>query len=186
MRAALDYLRPRPPVVVAIGGLQGTGKSTLARMLAPGLGAAPGALVLRSDEIRKRLCHVPPEQRLPVSAYTPAMNEAVNRELLTLVRATADGGFSVIADATFLDPDLRSAVARMQGAPFKGFWLTAPLSILEARIAQRRHDASDATVDILRATASRDHGAIDWAVIDATDADLAVEAMRTYLKPITE
>ncbi len=52
-----------------IGGLPGTGKSTLARALAPELGAAPGALVLRSDEIRKRRHGVAPEQRLPADAY---------------------------------------------------------------------------------------------------------------------
>ncbi|MDR3534233.1 MAG: phosphotransferase, partial [Rhodopila sp.] len=55
LSAARAYLAPAAsPLVIAIGGLQGTGKSTLARALAPDLGAAPGALVLRSDEIRKR------------------------------------------------------------------------------------------------------------------------------------
>jgi aminoglycoside phosphotransferase family enzyme len=49
LEAAGAYLRLAPAVVVGIGGLQGTGKSTLARALAPTLGAAPGALVLRSD-----------------------------------------------------------------------------------------------------------------------------------------
>src|SRR5262249_51993364 len=45
-------LRPAPPLLVAIGGLSGTGKSTLAQALAPGLGAVPGARVLRTDVIR--------------------------------------------------------------------------------------------------------------------------------------
>jgi hypothetical protein len=48
-------LHPPPPCLVAVGGLSGSGKSTLARMLAPGIGAAPGAVHLRSDEIRKEL-----------------------------------------------------------------------------------------------------------------------------------
>src|SRR4051812_46534347 len=52
--AAEAMLAPPPPRLVAVGGLQGTGKSRLALALAPALGAAPGALVLRSDEIRKR------------------------------------------------------------------------------------------------------------------------------------
>ena len=47
-----------PPVLVAVGGFSGTGKSRLARELAPFLGAAPGARVVRSDVIRKRLCGV--------------------------------------------------------------------------------------------------------------------------------
>src|SRR5690606_25949162 len=62
MAAAL--LRPPRPMVVAVGGLSGTGKSTLARGLAPSTGAVPGALVLRSDEIRKRLSGVSPDARL--------------------------------------------------------------------------------------------------------------------------
>ncbi|MDE2462950.1 MAG: phosphotransferase, partial [Alphaproteobacteria bacterium] len=48
---ARDFLAPPPPRLIAIGGFSGSGKSTLARSLAPGTGAAPGALVLRSDVI---------------------------------------------------------------------------------------------------------------------------------------
>src|SRR5208337_3860350 len=59
LAAARTYLDPVTPVVIAIGGLQGTGKSTLARALAPEIGPAPGALVLRSDETRKRLHGLP-------------------------------------------------------------------------------------------------------------------------------
>ena len=77
LQAAQDYLRPAPAIVVAIGGLPGTGKSTLARALAPELGRAPGALILRSDEIRKRQHNVEPEQRLPQSAYSDAASQVV-------------------------------------------------------------------------------------------------------------
>ena len=42
-RAACAYLQPVDPILVAIGGLSGTGKTCLARDLAPGLGASPGA-----------------------------------------------------------------------------------------------------------------------------------------------
>jgi uncharacterized protein len=59
-------LRLRSCRLVAIGGLSGTGKSTLAAALAPSLGAR----VLRSDVIRKRLFGVTPKTRLPASAYT--------------------------------------------------------------------------------------------------------------------
>ncbi|HSA81548.1 MAG TPA: phosphotransferase, partial [Geminicoccaceae bacterium] len=44
---AAGFLAPAPSRLVAIGGVSGTGKSTLARTLAPALGAAPGAVVLR-------------------------------------------------------------------------------------------------------------------------------------------
>ena len=80
----LSSARSRP-IVLAIGGLPGSGKSTLARALAPDLGNAPGALVLRSDEIRKRQHGVAPEQRLPQSAYSDAASEAVFAALAALV-----------------------------------------------------------------------------------------------------
>src|SRR5208337_4642341 len=89
---ALAYLAPPAAMVVAIGGLTGTGKSTLARALAPTLGAAPGALVLRSDEIRKRRHGVAPEQRLPDSAYSAAATDAVFAELAAASHLVAAGG----------------------------------------------------------------------------------------------
>ena len=52
-------LHPPHPCLVAVGGFSGSGKSTLALSLAPSVGAVPGAVVLRSDETRKRLCGVP-------------------------------------------------------------------------------------------------------------------------------
>src|SRR5207244_1263522 len=62
---AVQFLRPRSCRLVAIGGLSGTGKSTLAAALAPSLGAR----VLRSDVIRKQLFGVALETRLPAGAY---------------------------------------------------------------------------------------------------------------------
>src|SRR6185312_466904 len=101
--AARAHLRRAPAVIVAVGGLQGTGKTTLARALAPGLGGAPGALVLRSDEIRKRRYGLAPEQRLPPEAYADDVTVAVFTEIATTARDVASGGHAVIADATFLD-----------------------------------------------------------------------------------
>ena len=53
-----ELLHPPRPSLIAIGGFSGSGKSTLALSLAPRIGAVPGAVVLRSDEIRKRLSGV--------------------------------------------------------------------------------------------------------------------------------
>ena len=179
--AAREYLRPRPGLVVATGGLQGTGKSTLARAQAPEIGAAPGALVLRSDEIRKRLHGAAPEERLPEAAYAAAANDAVNRMLAEAVQVVAAGGHAVIADATFLDRGQRAAIAdaaRAAGVPFLGLWLQSPLAVLEARVAARRSDASDATIEVLRRAAASDPGPIDWVTLDARDAGAALGAAR--------
>jgi aminoglycoside phosphotransferase family enzyme/predicted kinase len=174
---SFGYLAPPAPVVVAIGGLPATGKSTLARTLAPMLGAAPGALVLRSDEIRKRQHGVAPEQRLPESAYSPAASDAVFAELAALANATVAGGHAVIADAMYLHPEQRAAIARAAndaGAAFLGLWLTAPRDVLEARLAGRTGDASDATVAVLQAVVRHDRGGGDWLAIDATGAARAL------------
>src|SRR5262249_32785720 len=151
--AAALYLQPARPIVVAVGGLPGAGKSTLARTLAPELGGAPGALVVRSDEIRKRQHGVAPEQRLSQEAYSEAASEAVFAAVAEAVGVVAAGGHAVVADATFVDPAQRALVEReaaAAGVGFVGLWLQAPLAVLEARITARQRDASDATVDVLR------------------------------------
>jgi aminoglycoside phosphotransferase family enzyme/predicted kinase len=185
LEAALDYLRPVPVMVVAVGGLPGTGKSTLARALAPGLGRAPGALVLRSDEIRKRQHGVAPEQRLPPQAYSDAASEAVFAALADGVRVAAAGGHSVVADATFIDPAHRLAVekaAHAAGVGFAGFWLEAPLPELERRITARQGDASDATVAVLHAAASAAPGAGNWQPVDSRNVDAALALVRTIVQ----
>jgi predicted kinase len=168
-------------LVLAIGGLQGTGKSTVARRVAPDFGPAPGALVLRSDELRKRLHGVAPETRLPQNAYSEAANAAVNRTLIEMARAAAVGGHAVIVDSTFLNAAMRrdlAAAARDASVPFAGVWLHAPLPVLEQRIGVRRGDASDATVAVLRRSAASDPGAGDWTPVDTGDGDAAVRAVR--------
>jgi len=93
----------------------------------------------------------------------------------------AAGGHAVIADATFLDHDLRTRIAAAAwaaGVPFVGVWLHAPLAVLEARLAERRNDASDATVAVLRHAAARDPGPMDWLEVDACNAGLAATAIR--------
>ncbi len=56
---------PKPPMLVAIGGLSGTGKSVLARALAGIIEPPPGAVILRSDVLRKHLFDVSETTALP-------------------------------------------------------------------------------------------------------------------------
>lgn len=173
------YLSPPPPRLVAVGGLPGTGKTRLGRALASLFGAAPGALHLRSDTIRKRLAGVAPESPLPPGCYTEAASDAVHATLFAEAAEALRGGHSVLADAAFLHPARRAgieAVAREAGVPFTGLWLEAPLALLRDRVAARRGDASDATVAVLEHAASRPLGAIAWARIDAS-ADPLAEAL---------
>ena len=77
-------------------------------------------------------------------------------------------GFSVVADAVFERSEERNAieqVAREAGVSFSGFWLTAPVESLTARVARREHDPSDATTAVVLAQAARDLGEISWHLI---------------------
>lgn len=191
--AALAYLRPAVPRLVAVGGLSGTGKSTLAYGLAPTLDGAPGARVVRTDMLRKRLAGVAPETRLPGAAYTRDSARQVYEALYGAAAEALAAGRPVIVDAVFADPAERAAiagVAETAGAPFAGLWLEAPHEILGQRIAARRGDASDATADVLRRQLDYDLGPIDWIRIDAggdapASLSRAQAALRGRLSPAT-
>ncbi|MDE2167073.1 MAG: AAA family ATPase [Alphaproteobacteria bacterium] len=169
-RLAQALMHPVPSRLIAIGGVSGAGKTTLAQAIAPQVGRAPGARVLRSDVIRKRLHGVAPERRLPTSAYDASTNIRVYH-MLGREAATAIGdGQAVIADAAFLRADERAAIAAIAnnaGVPFVGLWLDAPEAVLAQRLSTRRGDASDADVAVLRFQLGLDLGLIDWRRIDA-------------------
>lgn len=169
LAAAERFLAPAAPRLVAIGGLQGTGKTWLARRLAPHLGVAPGALHLRSDMLRKRRAGIAPEERLPDAAYAEAESLGVHAELFAQASLALAAGHSVVLDAMFLDPAMRRAARDAAGdAPFTGFWLDAPIEVLRARVASRRGDASDATVAVLERAARAEPGTLDWQRLDAS------------------
>lgn len=180
---ALAHLSPPRPALIAIGGLSGTGKSTLARAIAPHLGARYGALVLRSDVTRKRLHGVSPTARLPESAYAREAGTAVYEALYRWAARALGAGQSVILDAVFARPDERAraeALAQQAGVPFAGFWLEAEPSVLRARLAARRGDASDADAAVLEKQLTYDLGAIAWARLDARKT---VDALASELRP---
>jgi aminoglycoside phosphotransferase family enzyme/predicted kinase len=184
---AQDFLEPHKPRLVAVGGLSGTGKSTLAYGLAPDLGAAPGARVLRSDVIRKRLFSLAPEARLPEAAYTQEVTAKVYAALADEAGQVLRAGHSVFADAVFADPaerDQVAAAARSARAGFVGLWLEAPQAELERRIGARRNDASDATVEVLRRQLDFDLGRLDWRRVDVSGS--AAQALANARAAIAE
>ena len=92
LATALSYLDPPAPSLVAVGGVSGTGKTTLATALAPRLGASPGAVHLRSDLERKALAGVGELDRLPDAAYTPGCAAAHLRRAGGKSASGAGGG----------------------------------------------------------------------------------------------
>lgn len=164
-------LEPPPPRLIAIGGPSGSGKSTLARGIAPSLGVAPGAVVLRSDEIRKTLCGVKPLDRLGPEGYTPEVSRRVYATLVAQADAAVRGGYTAIADAVFARPADRHAVehvAAAAGVAFTGLWLEAPEPVLSLRVETRGPDASDAGIDEVRRQLAVPVDSLNWHRLDAS------------------
>ena len=168
---ALALITPPPPMLIAVGGLSGTGKSVLARALAPYLPPAPGAVVLRSDVERKAIFGAPETARLPAEAYAPEITTRVYARLSDTARRVVAAGHSVIVDAVFARPVEREQIAALAQAgniAFRGFFLTADLATRVARVGARARDASDADADVARSQERYELGLLDWARIDAS------------------
>jgi predicted kinase len=164
-------IAPAPPKFVAVGGLSGSGKSRLARELAPHIAPMPGAVIVRSDVERKALFGVGETEKLAADAYTPAVTERVYAAVADKARRVLAAGHSAIADAVFARPDERDAIAKAAkaaGIPLRGLFLTASLDTRIGRVGGRARDASDADQAVARAQEQYDLGRLDWAQIDAS------------------
>ncbi|WP_291685380.1 bifunctional aminoglycoside phosphotransferase/ATP-binding protein [Bradyrhizobium sp.] len=164
-------IAPKAPVLVAVGGLSGTGKSVLARALAPSLLPQPGAVVLRSDVLRKQLFKVNETDRLPENAYRPEITDQIYEILVQRAVRVLSQGHSVVVDAVFADETERNAVrdaAHRLNVRFVGLFLVTDLATRLSRVDRRERDASDATPDIAGLQETYNIGPIDWAVIDAS------------------
>ena len=163
-------LAPAPAVLVATGGRSGTGKSALARALAPQLAPMPGAVVLRSDAERKALFDKDDNETLPPAAYGEDVTAQVYATISDKARRAAAAGHSAILDAVFARPGervLAEASAAVLGVAFRGLFLEAPLATRLARVGARSHDASDADAAVVLAQESYDLGPLGWTRVDA-------------------
>ena len=168
---ACRLIRPAPPMLVGIGGLSGTGKSQLAKALAPDLGPPPGAVVLRSDVERKALAGRREDERLPADAYTPKSSARVYTVLVESAGRVIAAGRAAIVDAVFARPEERDAlrsIAEARGVPFHGMFLTADMTTRVSRVGARRADASDANAAVVRVQESYALGRNDWELVDAS------------------
>ena len=177
---ALASLAPPPPRLIATGGLSGSGKSRMARELAPLVGLAPGARVVRSDSLRKRIAGVGLLERLGPDGYGVDMTAQTYKAVYDTTRAVLRAGRSVIADAVFARPEQRAAieaVAREEGVPFCGLWLEADPAIMAERAETRTANVSDAGADVVRLQLDYDLGEIGWARIDSSGTRAATLAL---------
>ena len=168
---------PKPRQLIVIGGLSGTGKTTLAGQIAPRFGSAPGALHLRTDLERKWLAGVSEFEHLPQSAYTQDASDAVFVRVMDRARLALTAGHSVIVDGVFARPGERQAVedlARATSASFNGLWLEAAPDVMKSRVTQRTNDASDATAAIVEMQLQMDTGTPTWPRLDSSASPVNV------------
>ena len=137
---AQRHLRAGAVSLVLVGGLPGTGKSTLAGQLAGRLGWT----VLSSDRIRKELAGVPATQPCPAEfgtgLYTAEWTERTYAELLRRAALLLGDGEPVIADASWTTPQQRSAAQAVAGsaaADLVQLRCTTPAGVAEQRIRAR-------------------------------------------------
>jgi aminoglycoside phosphotransferase family enzyme/predicted kinase len=143
--------------LVLIGGLPGTGKSTLAAALGDRLGWP----VLRSDETRKELVGLDPRQRASApygeGLYTLTMTEATYSALFARARPLLERGESVILDASFSRAPWRTTAATLATetcSELTELRCLVPADVAAARLHQRTvtgADASDAGAGIAAA-----------------------------------
>jgi aminoglycoside phosphotransferase family enzyme/predicted kinase len=156
MRLCREHLRGGRVRLVLVGGLPGTGKSTIAR----GIERPLGAVVLRSDVVRKELEGVEPGSHLAVGLdeglYGPSSTGATYAELLRRAGRALGLGQSVVLDATWRDAGWRLAasdLARQTSAELAALRCVAPLETAVARVRTRLStgtDVSDATEQVTR------------------------------------
>ncbi|OAA29066.1 hypothetical protein UG55_100455 [Frankia sp. EI5c] len=138
---ALRHLRCGRVRLVLVGGLPGTGKSTLSRQLADG---GDDWLLLRSDVVRKELVGLAPESSAATAPgegiYTADVTEHSYAELLTRSRHALEHGRSVLADASWSSArsrELAARVARDCDADLIQLRCVSPPRVAVERIAAR-------------------------------------------------
>ena len=166
-------IAPEPPRLIAIGGLSGTGKSVLARGIAGLIGPPPGAVVIRSDVVRKRLFGVSETTKLPEAAYSADTTRRVYDLLSSCAERILAQGHSVVLDAAFIQETERASIpviARRHDAAFCGLFLTADFATRTGRVERRQGDASDATSEVAAMQETFATGEVDWQMVDASGA----------------
>jgi aminoglycoside phosphotransferase family enzyme/predicted kinase len=140
-----------PPLLVALTGLSGSGKSTVALALSQAL----GGVRVRSDVERKRLHGLPAAKRSDGSIYSAEATARTYARLAQVARQALAAQVPIMVDAASLlqrERGALQALAAEYGARYALVSCEAPLDVLRARIAARAQagsDPSEVTVAVL-------------------------------------
>ncbi len=179
-----------PPVLVCVGGLIASGKSTVAEALADELSCP----IVDADRTRKHLLGVPESRHLndPAwhGAYAEETTERVYEELVRRAGVVLASGRPVVVDASFRSRALRQgvrALAATRGVAFLFVECRAPLDECRRRVAARREGPSDGRLEIFDDFARRFEGVDELAapehlVLDTTrPSEESIAAFRQHV-----
>jgi aminoglycoside phosphotransferase family enzyme/predicted kinase len=142
------YTRPSRPRLLITHGVSGSGKTYSTQRLVE----AAGAIRIRSDVERKRLCGLAPLERSTgrseLDLYAPEVTNRTYDQLGQQAALVVKAGFTAVVDATFLKHAQRDAFRRLAtqlGVPFTILDFRAPEETLRRRIVRRQEQADDAS-----------------------------------------
>jgi predicted kinase len=178
LELAIRRLTAATPALVLIGGLPGTGKSTVARGI---VDAAPDRVLARSDVVRKELAGLPPNASaaadIGTGLYEPSMIDRVYASMADRARAALEHGTTVVVDASFQRAEhrerFRSVALATRSRVVELRCEVAP-EVAATRIRRRLAEATDAS-DATPAVAASMAASFDaWpeAVSIATGGDI--------------
>ncbi|CCQ13562.1 putative uncharacterized protein [Rhodococcus sp. AW25M09] len=160
LQLALAHLTSSAVTITLLGGLPGTGKSTVAAALAE----RTGAVVLSSDVVRKERSGLDPLSPHPSAVgcglYTTEKTAGTYRELIRRAHDQVTMGRSVIIDASWNDELTRNQariLAAMTHSDTVELECRAPKPIALERIENRVRGASDASWAVYEAMACARH-----------------------------
>jgi len=149
---AESYAQLPGPLFVAMSGLMGTGKTSLARALGPRLGAK----LLTSDIVRKELTGSRPEEPhwepWGEGIYADDFSTRTYAELHRRAGELLQAGQIVIVDASYRKAAWRAdarATALASSAPFLLLEVVCPDPIVRERLSERGAGPSDGRVELL-------------------------------------
>ncbi|MFF8864775.1 AAA family ATPase [Streptomyces sp. NPDC015139] len=184
---ALRHLRTSAVSLTLVGGLPGSGKSTLSGALADRLGVT----LLSSDRTRKELAGIPAEQSATAGyeegLYTPEWTAKTYTALLDRAAILLSAGESVVCDATWFDAAQRDAATRLAehtSADLVALHCHVPADVCETRLHNREAGASDATPTIAAAMAGKQPPWPEAVPVDTSGAlESAVARALTAVRP---
>lgn len=149
--------QPEKPVLILTIGLMGTGKSALAKNLAPRIGAG----MIRTDVLRKEILNIPPANRhyedFGKGIYAEDVSQKTYEKALALALEKLKEGISMIIDASYKRQEERVQAyeaAKNIGVDFIIVECTCREDVIKKRLdarASKRDEVSDGRWEIFHA-----------------------------------